>query len=106
LQKASAPPSPSAKKVAPRRTTHAVNAEIRDLFDAGADVVQIDEPYMQAHPDEAATRIRRALPYVPARNIIVSTDCGMKYLPREVAAGKLAALVAGARLVREELAPG
>src|ERR1700722_3222546 len=31
----------------------AVNAEIRDLFDAGADVVQIDEPYMQARPEEA-----------------------------------------------------
>src|SRR5262245_12267679 len=31
----------------------AVNAEIRDLFDAGADVVQIDEPYMQAHPEPA-----------------------------------------------------
>ncbi len=31
----------------------AVNEEIRDLFAAGADVVQIDEPYMQARPDEA-----------------------------------------------------
>src|SRR5271167_2466971 len=31
----------------------AVNEEIRDLFNAGADVVQIDEPYMQARPDEA-----------------------------------------------------
>jgi 5-methyltetrahydropteroyltriglutamate--homocysteine methyltransferase len=31
----------------------AVNAEIRDLFAAGADVVQIDEPYMQARPEEA-----------------------------------------------------
>jgi 5-methyltetrahydropteroyltriglutamate--homocysteine methyltransferase len=172
----------------------AVNAEIRDLFAAGADVVQIDEPYMQARPEKArqyglralnraldgvagttcvhicfgyaaiiherpsgysflpeladctctqvsvetaqsrldcsvlaklegkqillgvidlsdmtvetpeivAGRIRRALPYVPARNIVVSTDCGMKYLPREVAAAKLSALVAGARILRRE----
>src|SRR5271170_7747376 len=39
----------------------AVNEEIRDLFDAGADVVQIDEPYMQARPEEARAWGRRAL---------------------------------------------
>ncbi len=174
----------------------AVNEEIRDLFAAGADVVQIDEPYMQARPDEArdfglaalnaalegitgrtavhicfgyaaiiharpsgysfltelarcsckqvsletaqsnldcsvlaglpdkqillgvidlsdpaietpetvAARIRRALPYVPAQNIIVAQDCGMKYLPRDVANAKLHAMVEGARIVREEYA--
>jgi 5-methyltetrahydropteroyltriglutamate--homocysteine methyltransferase len=173
----------------------AVNEEIRDLFAAGADVVQLDEPYMQARPDQArafgiralnralqgiggttavhicfgyaaiiherpsaysflpelaacscaqvsietaqsnldcsvlarlagkkimlgvidlsthevetpglvAARIRRALPFVPAENIVVAPDCGMKYLPRAVADGKLRAMVAGARLVREEL---
>src|SRR6187455_1309571 len=173
----------------------AVNAEIRDLFAAGADVVQIDEPYMQARPEEArafglkalnaaldgvkgvtavhicfgyaaiiharpsgysflselagcscrqvsvetaqsnldcstltplagkkvllgvldladpkvetpelvATRIRRALPYVPAENIILAPDCGMKYLPRETAVEKLKAMVAGAAIVRAEL---
>ena len=174
----------------------AVNAEIADLFAAGADVVQIDEPYMQARPEKArqyglkalnralegitgttcvhlcfgyaaiiharpsgysflpelagcscaqisietaqsnldcavltqlpgkqillgvidlsdmqietpavvAARIRRALPYVPAENIIVATDCGMKYLPREVANGKMRAMVEGAALMRRELA--
>ena len=174
----------------------AVNEEIRDLFAAGADVVQIDEPYMQARPEEArawgqkalnlaldgvrgvtavhicfgyaaiihtrpsgysflpelqncsctqisietaqssldcsvltglagktimlgvidlsdmqvespavvAARIRRALPFVSAENIIVCTDCGMKYLPRDVAAGKMKAMVAGADIVRRELA--
>jgi 5-methyltetrahydropteroyltriglutamate--homocysteine methyltransferase len=173
----------------------AVNAEIRDLFAAGADVVQIDEPYMQARPDEArafglkalnqaldgvngttavhicfgyaaiiharpsgysflgelsgcsckqvsietaqskldcsalvplagkkillgvldladpavetaetvAARIRRALPYAAAENIILAPDCGMKYLPRETAIGKLKAMVAGAAIVRAEL---
>ena len=177
----------------------AVNEEIRDLFDAGADFVQIDEPYMQAQPEKArryavrainralegirgativhlcfgyaamvktdkpnryafldelrdcacqqvsvesaqprldcstlatldnkkillgvidlsdmrvetsqtvAERIRRALPYVKAANIIVAPDCGMKYLPREVAFGKMQAMVEGAKIVRAELAGG
>ena len=174
----------------------AVNAEIRDLFSAGADVVQIDEPYMQARPEEArawgqkalnialegvdgltavhicfgyaaiihtrpsgysflpelqdcacrqisietaqsnldcsvltalagktimlgvidlsdmhvetpatvAARIRRALPFVKAENVVVCTDCGMKYLPRDVAAAKMQAMVEGANIVRRELA--
>jgi 5-methyltetrahydropteroyltriglutamate--homocysteine methyltransferase len=173
----------------------AVNEEIRDLFDAGADMVQLDEPYLQARPEKAreygvaaleraldgisgmtavhicfgyaaiihdrpsgysflpemaacscdavsietaqsqldcsvlaelpgkkiilgvldlgdhtvetadvvADRIRRALPYVPVENLIPAPDCGMKYLPRDVAFGKLQALAAGARAVREEL---
>ncbi|HYM27730.1 MAG TPA: uroporphyrinogen decarboxylase family protein [Steroidobacteraceae bacterium] len=173
----------------------AVNGEIRDLFAAGADVVQIDEPYMQARPDEArayglgalnralegvagttavhicfgyaaiihvrpsgysflpeladchcqqvsietaqssldcavlkslpnkqiilgvidlanlaietpelvAGRIRRALPFVDPGRLLVAPDCGMKYLPHDVAFGKLRAMVAGAQLVRREL---
>jgi 5-methyltetrahydropteroyltriglutamate--homocysteine methyltransferase len=172
----------------------AVNAEIKDLFAAGADVVQIDEPWMQARPEKArqygikalnaalagvtgttavhicfgyaqtvkqkpsgysflaefeqsgaaqvsvetaqpkldcaqlgslsktiilgvidlgdmtvetadtvAERIRRALPHVPAERIIVAPDCGMKYLPRDVAFAKLQAMVAGAKIVRAEL---
>jgi 5-methyltetrahydropteroyltriglutamate--homocysteine methyltransferase len=173
----------------------AVNAEIKDLFAAGADIVQIDEPYMQARPAKAeeyglnalnaalhgvvgatavhicfgyaaiiherpsgysflgqlkgcscnqvsletaqshldcavlaelrakkimlgvidlsdmtvetpetvADRIRRALPYVAAEDVIVAPDCGMKYLPREVAFGKMKAMVAGAAILRGEL---
>src|SRR6185437_3811481 len=173
----------------------AVNAEIKDLFAAGADIVQIDEPYMQARPEKArkyglkafnaaldgvkgttavhvcfgyaavihvrpegysflpefanspiqqvsietaqsgldcsvlktlpgktiilgtldlsdmtiespetvAARIRRALPYVPAERIVVAPDCGLKYLPRDVAFGKLCAMVEGAKIVRKEL---
>jgi 5-methyltetrahydropteroyltriglutamate--homocysteine methyltransferase len=172
----------------------AVNDEIRDLFAAGADIVQVDEPYLQARPDQArqygvravnralegivgttcvhlcfgyaaivhqrpsgysflaelsaatcqqvsietaqsnldcsvlsslpdkqillgvldlsrmdvetpeivAARIRRALPYVSAERIVVAPDCGMKYLPREVADGKMRAMVAGAAIVRAE----
>jgi 5-methyltetrahydropteroyltriglutamate--homocysteine methyltransferase len=170
----------------------AVNEEIKDLFRAGADIVQIDEPYMQARPEKArryglaalnraldgiggttaihlcfgyaaiiherppgysflteladsqiqqisietaqsgldcsvlaklpskqiilgvldlskhdvetpetvALRIRRALPYVSAERIVVAPDCGMKYLPRDIAFGKMKAMVEGARLVR------
>jgi len=173
----------------------AVNAEIKDLFAAGADIVQIDEPYMQARPEKArrygvkalnraldgvtgttavhicfgyaaiihqrpsgysflpelegtavrqvsietaqsgldcavlerlasktiilgvldlsdmtiesprtvADRIRRALPHAGAERIVVAPDCGLKYLPRDVAYGKMCAMVEGARMVRREL---
>jgi 5-methyltetrahydropteroyltriglutamate--homocysteine methyltransferase len=173
----------------------AVNEEIKDLRAAGADVVQIDEPYLQARPEKAraygvevinralegiegttalhlcfgyaaivhsrppqyaflaelrdcvakqisieaaqerldlsvlrqlapktiivgvldlgdmevetpetvAGRIRAALQYVEPERLILAPDCGMKYLPRDVAFGKLCALVEGARMVRQEL---
>jgi len=173
----------------------AVNEEIKDLFTAGADVVQIDEPYMQARPAKArqygvqvlnralsgvtgttavhicfgyaaiihqrprgysflpeledadvqqisietaqshldcsvlaalpskiimlgvldlsdmsverpaivADRIRRALPHVDANRIVVAPDCGLKYLPRDIAFAKMQAMVEGALLVRNEL---
>jgi 5-methyltetrahydropteroyltriglutamate--homocysteine methyltransferase len=173
----------------------AVNAELRDAVAAGADIVQIDEPYLQARPEAArefalpalnraldgiesqtalhtcfgyaavvkkrasgysflaeldgcvadqicleaaqprldlaileqlpsknivlgvldlgdpsaesaavvADRIRAALRYLPAERLSVGPDCGMKYLPREVAQAKLRALVEGARIVRSEL---
>jgi 5-methyltetrahydropteroyltriglutamate--homocysteine methyltransferase len=174
----------------------AVNEEIKDLFAAGADVVQIDEPYMQARPqaareyglraleaaldgvkgttavhicfgyaaiiharpegysflpefeqcrvhqvsietaqsnldtaileklpdktivlgvidldnlavetpDVVASRITRAFPHCPPERIIVAPDCGMKYLPREVAYGKMVSMVKGAAMVRDALA--
>ena len=173
----------------------AVNEEIKDLFAAGADIVQIDEPYMQARPDRArqyglkalaralegvegetalhicfgyaaiiherpngysflpeladtavksisietaqsgldcsvlaklpgktiilgvldlathdieppeliATRIRRALPYVSPERLVIAPDCGLKYLPREVAFGKMKAMAEGAAIVRASL---
>ena len=174
----------------------AVNAEIHDLFAAGADVVQIDEPYMQARPDAAreygvaalqralqdvtgrtavhicfgyaaiihqrpsgysflpeladvpvqqvsietaqsaldlgvlrdlsdktvilgvvdlstsevesvetvAQRVRRAFAYLPPDQVVIAPDCGMKYLPRESADGKMRAMAEAAALLREELA--
>jgi 5-methyltetrahydropteroyltriglutamate--homocysteine methyltransferase len=47
-------------------------------------------------------RIRRALPYVKPENVILAPDCGMKYLPRDAAIGKLRAMVAAARVLRED----
>ena len=173
----------------------AVNEELRDLKAAGADVVQIDEPYLQARPEPAreyaleaidraldgiagdtvlhtcfgyahivkqrltgypflreldacrathvsleaaqpgldpevlrelpskivvlgvldlgspeaetpeavAERIRRALEAVEPERLVVAPDCGMKYLPRDLAFRKLEAMVAGARIVRDEI---
>ena len=54
-------------------------------------------------PDLVAERIRKALAVVPPERLVVAPDCGMKYLPRERAFRKLEAMVAGARLVRDEL---
>ncbi|GAA4703735.1 methionine synthase [Pseudonocardia yuanmonensis] len=174
----------------------AVNAEVEDLFAAGADVVQIDEPYLQARPEAArayglaalnaalegvtgttvvhlcfgyaaiiherpegysflpelagctadqisietaqsgldlgvladladktillgvidlsdhavesvetvAARTRRAFDRLPPEQIVIATDCGMKYLPRDSAAGKMRAMAGAAALLREELA--
>ena len=173
----------------------AVNEEIKDLFAAGADVVQVDEPYLQAQPDAArayglaalnralegvtgttavhlcfgyaaivherpsgysflpeladcpvdqiaietaqsgldlgvlsdlagktivlgvidlstpevetaetvAARVRRAYPYLPPERLAIAPDCGMKYLPRESAEGKMAAMAGAAALLRAEL---
>jgi len=172
----------------------AVNAEIKDLFAAGADIVQIDEPYMQARPEKArqyglkalnralekvsgvtavhicfgyaaiihqrpsgysflpefagcscqqvsietaqsnldtavleklsgkkimvgcidlsdmkvetpqqvVARIKKALQHVKPENVIVAPDCGMKYLPRDVAFGKMKAMAEGAKMLRAE----
>jgi 5-methyltetrahydropteroyltriglutamate--homocysteine methyltransferase len=54
-------------------------------------------------PVVVADRIRRALPYVAAEQIVVAPDCGMKYLTRDVAFAKLTAMVQGAELMRAEL---
>ena len=50
-----------------------------------------------------AGRIRAALQHVAPERLIVAPDCGMKYLPREVAYGKLEAMCKGAAIVRKEL---
>jgi 5-methyltetrahydropteroyltriglutamate--homocysteine methyltransferase len=54
-------------------------------------------------PETVADRIRAGLKYVPAEKLVPAPDCGMKYLPRELAFRKLQALVSGAAAVRREL---
>jgi 5-methyltetrahydropteroyltriglutamate--homocysteine methyltransferase len=54
-------------------------------------------------PDIVASRLREALKHIPASRLIAAPDCGMKYLPRQVAFQKLKALADGAEIVRKEL---
>ena len=54
-------------------------------------------------PKKVADRIRKGLKHLPAERLIPAPDCGMKYLPREVAFGKLKALSEGAAMVRAEI---
>ena len=54
-------------------------------------------------PKKVADRIRKGLKHLPAERLIPAPDCGMKYLPREVALGKLKALSEGAAIVRAEI---
>ncbi|HLY54122.1 MAG TPA: uroporphyrinogen decarboxylase family protein [Stellaceae bacterium] len=68
-------------------------------------VLDLSDPQVES-PETVAARIRRALPHVPAERLVIAPDCGLKYLPREVAFGKMRAMVEGARIVREELRGG
>jgi methionine synthase II (cobalamin-independent) len=67
-------------------------------------VIQPDEPWLQARPEEAR---RLALPailaHLPPERLIPAPDCGMKSIPREIAFAKLKALAEGASIVRREL---
>ena len=65
------------------------------VLDLGDDAIETAE--------QVAARIRAGLKYVKAQNLIPAPDCGMKYLSREVAFGKLKALADGAAMVRREI---
>ncbi len=62
--------------------------------------------YRVETPEEVAARLRRALDHVPAGRLWVVPDCGLWATPRHAAVGKLRAMVAGTRIVRQELAAG
>jgi 5-methyltetrahydropteroyltriglutamate--homocysteine methyltransferase len=66
-------------------------------------VIDIADPTVVT-ADQVATRIRAALRHVQPRKLVLAPDCGMKYLARDVAYGKLCALAAGANAVRAEVA--
>jgi 5-methyltetrahydropteroyltriglutamate--homocysteine methyltransferase len=65
-------------------------------------VIDLNDPAIET-ADVVAARIRGALSFVDPERLIIAPDCGMKYHPREVAFGKLKAMVDGARIVRREL---
>ena len=74
---------------------------LRDLPDKTILLGVLDLGSQQAEtPEGVAERLRRALEVVPPERLVAAPDCGMKYLPRELAFRKLEAMVAGARLVR------
>ena len=66
-------------------------------------VIDLGTPQVET-PQEVASRIRAALKHVPAERLVLAPDCGMKYLTREAAFGKLKALAEGAAMVRKQLA--
>jgi 5-methyltetrahydropteroyltriglutamate--homocysteine methyltransferase len=55
------------------------------------------------HPEQVAERVRKALQHIEPERLTLTTDCGLKQLPRTVAVQKLRALVEGAAIVRREL---
>ena len=62
--------------------------------------VDLSDPQVES-VQTIVERIERALPYVKPENVILAPDCGMKYLPRETAIGKLAAMVEAAKILRQ-----
>jgi 5-methyltetrahydropteroyltriglutamate--homocysteine methyltransferase len=66
-------------------------------------VIDLGTPSVET-PQQVADRIRAALRHIPAERLVAAPDCGMKYLPRAAAFGKLKALAEGAAIVRRELA--
>ena len=65
-------------------------------------VLDLGDPKVES-ADTVASRIRAALKLVPPQRLVPAPDCGMKYLPREIAYGKLKALAEGAAMVRREI---
>jgi 5-methyltetrahydropteroyltriglutamate--homocysteine methyltransferase len=64
-------------------------------------VLNLDDMTVET-PQQVAERAKRALKYLKSENMILAPDCGMKYLPRDIAFGKIKALVEGAKLLRAE----
>jgi 5-methyltetrahydropteroyltriglutamate--homocysteine methyltransferase len=65
-------------------------------------VLDLNDPEVET-PDTVIDRVRRALPYVPGDRLVLAPDCGMKYLRRDTAFGKLEAMTAAAARLRAEL---
>lgn len=74
----------------------------REGTSLGIGVVEVMSPRVET-PEQVAGRIRAALGCLPADRLVISTDCGLYQQPRDLAFRKLCALVAGTRIVRDEL---
>lgn len=71
----------------------------------GLGVIDVKTPEVES-AEVVATRIRRALEFIPAERLVINPDCGLRHLPADSARAKLRALVAGTAAVRAELAGG
>jgi len=76
--------------------------EFKVPFELGAGVIDVKDNSIET-PEIVAERIRKALNFVPPEKLYILPDCGLFHLPRDVAFGKLRAMVHGARIVRKEL---
>ena len=65
-------------------------------------VIDVKSYYIET-PQDVAERIRKCLPYVPAEKLAVAPDCGMSQTARWATKQKLTNMVAGAKLIRQEL---
>jgi 5-methyltetrahydropteroyltriglutamate--homocysteine methyltransferase len=65
-------------------------------------VLDLSTPEVET-PEVVAARVRRAYPYRTAERLVIAPDCGMKYLPRAAAEGKMRAMAGAAALLRAEL---
>jgi 5-methyltetrahydropteroyltriglutamate--homocysteine methyltransferase len=78
---------------------------LEGLADAGKTIIlgvlNLGDPAVETS-DQVADRVRKALPYVPSAQLVLAPDCGMKYLPRESAFGKLKSMTAAAAKLRVE----
>src|SRR5262249_44150363 len=63
--------------------------------------LDLDDPAVET-PETVVARVKRALPHLQAERVILAPDCGMKYLPRDVAFGKLKAMAGAAAILRAE----
>ena len=83
--------------------------ELFSRYPAGREIVvgviDVKDEHVET-PDVVAGRIRSALKHVRAEKLCISPDCGMKFMPRDRAFGKLKAMVEGTRIVRKELGAG
>jgi 5-methyltetrahydropteroyltriglutamate--homocysteine methyltransferase len=77
---------------------------LRDLSDKTVILGVIDLSTPEVESDETvARRVRRAFEYLPPEQLVIAPDCGMKYLPRKSAEGKMRAMAGAAALLRREL---